>query len=494
MRNYILNKLEELRNEEIVSFHVPGHKTGKIFHKLGYDDTLKNIYTLDTTEIDGTDNLHNAKEIIMDSQKRAARVFNSDETIYLVNGSTCGIEAAIMAVCNPKSKIIMDRGCHQSVINACILGDIEPIYVQSIVCKDTNIIQGVEISEVKKVIDSNLDAKAIVLTYPTYYGSTYDLKSICDYAHSRDIVVIVDEAHGAHLELSDELPKSAILQGADIVIQSTHKTLPAFTQSSMLHIKGNRADKNKVLSMLRFLESSSPSYLLMTSLELAVDIYDKYGKELMKDLLNNIDDFTSKFNHRDNVNNHNIEIHNEMDKTKIFISLKKLGITGYELDDMLRRKYNIQVELSNYYGVLLICTIGNDKDDFNKLKKALEDILEKYNSRNNKNKDLNSINEKFKQINRRLEEINYPNSIPKKVLNPREAFYSEKIAVKLEDSIGKVSGEYIIPYPPGISLISPGEIITQEIITYIQQGVKNGMIVNGIKDSNLKYIDIININ
>lgn len=471
MENYILNKLEELKDDNLTSFHVPGHKTGKIFRKLGYKNILEKIYTLDTTEIDGTDNLHNAKEIIKESQDRAARVFNSDKTIYLVNGTTCGIEASIMAVCNPKSKIIVNRDCHQSVINACILGDIDPVYIESMVCKKTNIIMGVDVESTKSVIDNNLDAKAIVLTYPTYYGKTFDLKSVCDYAHSKNIIVIVDEAHGAHLQLSNNLPKSAIEQEADIIIQSTHKTLPSFTQSSMMHVKGNRVDTNKIEAMLRFLESSSPSYVLLTSLELAVDIYDNYGIKLMENLLSNINNFKSKFK-----NNENIIIDNNMDKTKIFISLKKLGITGYELDSILREKYKIQVELSNYYGVLLICTIGNDEEDFVRLKRALDDFI---------------LNTNDKEL---LEDINYPESIPEKVLNPRQAFYSDKHSVKLEDSIGKISGEYIIPYPPGISLISPGEIITKEIITYIQEGVKSGMIVSGIKDVNLEYIDVIDIN
>ena len=191
----------------------------------------------------------------------------------------------------------------------------------------------------------------------------------------------------------------------------------------------------------------------------------------MEGLINDIENFKTKFK-----DNKNIIIYNTFDKTKIFISLKYLGITGYELDSILRNEYKIQVELSNYYGVLLICTIGNNEEDFIRLEKALEDLLLKINK-----KEL-------------LSDIIYPENIPEKVLNPREAFYSNKRSIKLEDSVGKISGEYIIPYPPGISLISPGEIITQEIITYIQQGVKNGMIVSGIKDVNLEYIDVIDIN
>ena len=468
MKNYIVDKLEQLRDEDIISFHVPGHKMGKIFDKLGYSEILEKIYTLDTTEIEGTDNLHNAKEVIKQSQERAARVFNSDKTIYLVNGSTCGIQAAIMSTCPPKSKIIVNRDCHQSVINSCILGDITPVYIDSEICRETNILKGVNYSKAKEIIDNNLDAKAIILTYPTYYGETYNLRDICNYAHDKDMIVIVDEAHGAHLELSDRLPKSAINLGADIVIQSTHKTLPSFTQSSMVHIKGNRVDYNKLLSILRIIESSSPSYLFMSSLELAVDIYEKHGKELMKNLLNNIDKFKDKFK-----SNHDIYIYNDMDKTKIFISLKNIGMTGYELDEILRSEYKIQCELSNHYGSLLICTIGNEEEDFICLETALKDILNKY-----KNKGA-------------IDDTDYPVSIPKMKLTPREAFYKEKKRVKLKDSIGKISGEYIIPYPPGISLISPGEIISEEIITYIHQGLKDGMIISGIKDSNLEFIDII---
>lgn len=468
MRNYIVDKLEQLRDEDIISFHVPGHKMGKIFDKLGYNNILEKIYTLDTTEIEGTDNLHNAKEVIKQSQERASRVFNSDKTIYLVNGSTCGIQAAIMSTCPPKSKIIVNRDCHQSVINSCILGDITPVYIDSEICRETNILKGINYSKAKEMIDNNLDAKAIILTYPTYYGETYNLRDICNYAHDKDMIVIVDEAHGAHLELSDRLPKSAINLGADIVIQSTHKTLPSFTQSSMVHIKGNRVDYNKLLSILRIIESSSPSYLFMSSLELAVDIYEKHGKELMESLLNNIDKFKDKFK-----SNHDVYIYNEMDKTKIFISLKNIGMTGYELDEILRSEYKMQCELSNHYGVLLICTIGNEEEDFICLETALKDILNKY-----KNKGS-------------IEDTDYPVSIPKMKLTPREAFYKEKKRVKLKDSIGKISGEYIIPYPPGISLISPGEIISEEIITYIHQGIKNGMIVSGIKDTNLEFIDII---
>ena len=468
MKTSIINQLKEIVDTDLISFHMPGHKLGKVYDKLGYSDIVKNIYKMDTTEISGTDNLHSPEGIIKESQERASKMFKSEYTYYLVNGSTCGIQGAIMSICSPKDKIIVNRDCHQSVINSCILGNINPIYILPKINKETNILEGVEVEEVLNTIDNNVDAKAILLTYPTYYGITYDLEVICNYAHKKGMVVIVDEAHGSHLGLSNKLPKTALEQGADIVIQSTHKTLPSFTQSSMIHVQGNRVDKNNLGIILRIIESSSPSYILMASLDLAVDIYETKGKELMEELLNNIDEFKYRLN-----GNRQIDIFNENDKTKIFISSKKLGMTGYDLETILRENYNIQVELANYYGILLICTIGNEKVDFDKMIDALTDV--------SKNNSL----EKF------INHIDYPMNIPEKVLSPREAFYKPKKSVKINESIGKICGEYIIPYPPGISLLSPGEIITKEVIEYVLLCKKEGMTISGIKDSNLKFIEVV---
>ncbi|MBN8049224.1 aminotransferase class I/II-fold pyridoxal phosphate-dependent enzyme [Paraclostridium bifermentans] len=470
MNTPIIDSLRKIVDDNIISFHMPGHKKGAIYKMLGYQDILENLYKLDTTEIPGTDNLHSPEECIKESLKRASEVFKSDKTFYLVNGSTCGIEAAIMASVNPKEKIILNRDCHQSAINSCIIGDIDPIYVNPSINKDSNTLSGVSFDDVKRVIDSNLDAKAVFLTYPTYFGDVFDLKSICSYAHEKGMTVIIDEAHGAHLGLSEKLPETALSQGADIVIQSTHKTLPSFTQSSMIHIKGNRININKLTNMLRITESSSPSYLLMASLDIAVDIYEKNGFDLMDKLLSNINEFKSEL-----YKLKNIKVDESKDYTKIFLNTKKLGITGHELENILRENYNIQVELSNYYGVLLIATIGNTKDEFLKLKDVLFEI------------------DKIYKKEYHLKSVSYPIKLPKKILSPREAFYMDKKNVKIENSIGKISGEYIIPYPPGVSLVSPGEEITKEVIEYIIECKSKGMNVNGVKDSELRFIQVIDI-
>lgn len=479
-RNYINNKLQNIVNDDLISFHMPGHKKGKIYDKLGYGDLVKNLYKMDTTEIIETDNLHSPEGIIKDSQERASKIFRSEKSYYLVNGSTCGIQAAILSTCSPGEKILVNRDCHQSAINAFILGDINPIYIKGSICEDTYTIKGVNEQDVLDAIDNNSDIKVLMLTYPSYYGMVFDLEKICTYTHEKGIVVIVDEAHGAHLGLSDKLPKSALEQGADIVIQSIHKTLPSFTQSSIIHVQGDLIDKKNLERFLKIVQSSSPSYVMMASLEIAIDIYDRYGKDLMQGLLSNIDDFEKDLSEINGV-----KVLKGHDKTKVFVSLKDLGINGYDLEETLRYKYNIQVELSNYYGVLLICTIGNEKDDFDKFLCAIKSIVEDLSG--DKNNDLDKSEDNVTK----LMKLNYPDLIPQKIISPREAFYSDKKAVLLKESIGKISGEYIIPYPPGISLTSPGEIITQEVIDYILACKQYGMHVSGLKDSSLEIIEII---
>ncbi|WP_099191028.1 aminotransferase class I/II-fold pyridoxal phosphate-dependent enzyme [Tepidibacter mesophilus] len=469
MNTPIINKLNDIKNSNIISFHVPGHKNGKIFDRLGYSDFKNNIVNIDTTEIQGTDNLHSPEEIIKESQEIASNLFKSDYTFFLVNGTTCGIQASIMAVCSLKEKIIVNRNCHQSVINTCILGDIEPIYVNPDIDKDSGISLEVKLEDIKRLVEEDKGIKAVLITSPTYYGINTDIKSISEYLHKKNKILIVDEAHGSHIGLSKRLGVSATEQGADISIQSTHKTLPSFTQSSMLHVKSDRVDITRLKSFLKIIQSSSPSYMLMASIEMALQIYRKHGKELMEELIDNIDETK---NYIRNLKNISLYEYKNKDITKMYIITKNLNKSGYEVEDILRQKYNIQVELSNLYGVLLICTIGNDKGDFEKLRQALGYIDNEIGDKN-------------------LVEVDYPKCIPKKELNPREAFYSNKKSIPVEDSIGKICAEYIIPYPPGISLLSPGEIITKEIIEYVKKCKIIGMNVTGMDDKNLDFIKII---
>ncbi|AOY75472.1 aminotransferase class I/II-fold pyridoxal phosphate-dependent enzyme [Clostridium formicaceticum] len=474
----LLDRLLELQEEKIVSFHVPGHKNGKIFNTTHYKNFKKFLPDIDTTEIIGTDYLHNPKEVIQKAQQRASEVFKSDATFFLINGSTSGIYSMIMAVTSPGDKIIVARNCHQSVINATILGDLVPVYLYPEMDSYHGIPLGISPEEVKKKLIACPDAKAVMLTYPTYHGFTSDLKKIAEIVHGYGKILLVDEAHGAHLGLNEKLPMTALECGADAVVQSTHKTLPAFTQSSMLHVQGNKIDIDKLKFMLKIHQSSSPSYILMASLDLATTIYQDLGSQLMEALLEHIEEFKSKIKGTKGVTvledtslgKNSIK---GMDATKLWISMEQNQINGYQLEKKLRNKYGIQMELSNMYGILGVTSIANDGEDFEKLYEALTDIAKKEGEGHLEKRQF----------------FSYP--IPKQMLTPKEALYRKKKQVPIEKSIGFVSGEYLIPYPPGIPILMPGEVIEEEIITYIRVMIESGMEILGLKDHQWKNIEIL---
>lgn len=472
----IIDRLLTLNKENIVSFHVPGHKNGRTYGEFSYKNYQDILYNLDTTEIPGTDNLHNPKDVIMESQKRASRVFNSEETFFLVNGSTSGIYSMIMASTCPGDQILIDRNCHQSVINASILGDLRPTYIYPHIDIEKGISLGICPEDIERELIKNKDIKAVVLTYPNYYGITCDLKKIGEIVHKYDKILLIDEAHGAHLGLSKSLPDTALGCGADAVVQSTHKTLPSFTQSSMLHIQGDRIDREKLKLMLRIHQSSSPSYLLLSSLDFAVHIYETEGPYLMEKLLENMDYLRHELSKIDRIDMMGREIVGscgvkDIDPTRLWFGIK--GISGYELEERLRGEFKIQVELSNHYGVLAIGSIGTKKEDLDQLLDAVYRIAQE---------DL------FEETR---EEKNYSYKVPKQIFTPREALYRPKRKILLKESINKISGEYIIPYPPGIPIIIPGERINHETLEYVSKMVAEGKEILGLKDISCQWIEVL---
>jgi arginine/lysine/ornithine decarboxylase len=474
----ILDQLLKLQEENIVSFHVPGHKNGRIFNKFNYKNFTKYMLNMDTTEIDGTDYLHNPSGIIKEAQDQAKKLFKSDETFFLVNGSTSGIYSMIMACTSPGDEIIVSRDCHHSVMNSLFLADLKPIFIYPKIDLFQGIALGVSPDEIENALQSNPHVKAVVVTYPTYYGIASDLKKIADIVHKYDKILLVDEAHGAHLGLSDRLPKTALACGADAVVQSTHKTLPSFTQSAMLHLQGKRIDLERVKFMLRMHQSSSPSYLLLASLDLARNIYENHGRCLMEELLENIEDFRNKMQNLEGSFILGKEVEGkhfvkEVDLTRIWISLCNWGVSGYELNTKLRSHFNIQMELSNLHGALGIATIGSIKKDFEELYCALE-IMGK---------------EKKKKNDYRVE--SFGDLKPRGVYTLRQAFYKEKKKILLEESRGQISGEYIIPYPPGIPILTPGEVIDGNIINYLQAISRQQATILGLTNREGLWINVI---
>ena len=518
----IIDKLLQLNEQNMVSFHMPGHKNGRTYEEFPYKNFKDILYKLDTTEIPGTDNLHNAKEIIEKSQQKASKIFKSEETFFLVNGSTSGIYSMIMAATSPGDKILVDRNCHQSVINAVILGDLIPIYIYPYMDEGRGIAMGTSPDDVENQLTKHNDVKAVVLTYPNYYGIACNLKKIEEIVHKYDKILLIDEAHGAHLGLSEDLPPSALSCGADGVVQSTHKTLPSFTQSSMLHIQGDRIDRDRLKFMLRMHQSSSPSYLLLASLDFAVKVYETEGKNLMKGLLGNIKDFIQQAKDIDGIDVMGEEITGNkgvgsIDITRIWIGFP--GITGYELERRLRRDFNIQMELSDRYGVLGVASIANAGEDFDKLLEGLSIISKEITGNRAKPSEgqvggltespaenllispSGGLTENSKGNLMGNSPEGQAGSLPEKstfkrveqIFTPRKALYKKKTEMLLKESQGFISGEYIIPYPPGVPLIIPGEKISEEIIRQVTDIIDNGGEILGLKDRDCNRIEVIPI-
>ncbi|MTI65962.1 MAG: aminotransferase class I/II-fold pyridoxal phosphate-dependent enzyme [Firmicutes bacterium] len=466
MKLPIIEGLIKYKDEKNKRFHMPGHK-GKNLLK----DISKLIPEIDVTEVDGTDNLHDPKGIIKESEKLASKTFNSDKTYYCINGTTAGIHASIMASAKPKEKILIQRNCHRSVYNAVILGDLEPLYIYPEFDEDNNILLGVKPEDIEDKLKKHRDIKAVVITYPTYYGICCDIKKIADIVHKYEKILIVDEAHGAHLKFNERLPISAMDAGADISIQSTHKTLPAFTQSSMIHLKNKRINTKRLESLISMHQSTSPSYILMSSLDYARGYMKENGEKLLDNLLNDIMRITNELNNIKGVkvfNEKSLKNGFSLDKTKLLVSLSDLNITGKELENILRYEYNIQLEMADLYYGLFYLTVCDSKSDLERIISVLKDLSNKDNK-----KKIKSLVKYFKPI---------------KEKSMKEAFYSDKKYVKLTESKGKISSDFIIPYPPGIPLVCPGEFITKDILEYIIYLIDNDIKVLGINNGNVQIL------
>lgn len=478
---------------EPIVFHMPGHKMG-----TGLMNEFKqNMAACDLTEIPGLDNLHYPEEVILTAQKLAASAFGADNSFFLVNGSTSGVLAIIMAVCKSGDSLIVARDCHKSVINGMILAGVNPIYIKPEFDKEFGISACISTSVVEKALISNPEAVGVFLTRPNYYGYCSDIKEIAEITHKAGKILIVDEAHGAHLHFNNKLPVDAISGGADICVQSAHKTLPALTQAAFVHVKGNRINIDKLKLYLSILQTSSPSYIIMASLDIARATMEAHGQELLGEVLGNISNFKKKLKKIEKIktlsNERNITFKAKkrsivskadetrigikdtrivIDETRIVINVRELGITGFYAEKYLRDTYNIQVEMSDLYNIVCIVTIAHKEEDFQRLYLAIEDIALKFKD----GKPLADI-------------CNTELSVPKQIFSLKDTLNCKSKTLKFKDAVKQVSLNTITPYPPGIPLICPGEEISEEIHLYITKLLKSGGKVNGI--GNNEEISII---
>ena len=442
-------KLEEYYNKDYLPMHMPGHKRN--IKLLGE----KLPYKIDITEIDGFDDLHHASGIIKNIENKAKRIYGSKRSFILVNGSTCGILAGIRSVINFGDKVLVARNSHKSVYNAIEINGLNPIYMLPKIGED-GIDRNIDSNEVEEKLKKNKDIKLVILTSPTYEGVISDVSSIVSIAHKYNVPVLVDEAHGAHLRFMENIcDKEALNSGADIVIQSLHKTLPALTGTALLHIQGDLVKEENVARELSIFETSSPSYILMSSIEECLDIIESKGKKLFKEYQNNLKYFYNEANKFKNLKILGNEIENKdyYDLGKIVIKTNETNITGKELADILRNDYKIELEMSSINYALAMTSICDSKENFTRLLDALIDIDNKL-EKENKNK----------------EELNIKLQLPKKELSILEAIKNNNSEFKNYNELeGRISKEYVWVYPPGIPLITPGEVISKELIKKIEE-------------------------
>lgn len=475
-----VSAVEKYVSQKRVPFHMPGHKQGGGINPKLRELWGKEVFAYDLTEVDGLDYLNAPNGVIAEAEKLAADAFGSKATFFLINGSTVGNEAAILSLVKENEKILVSRNAHQSTSAGIILSGAIPIYAKPTLHPESGFYPVTSSQETTSLLKQHSDIKAVHITSPTHIGFTSNIKEVKKLTEANNIPLIVDEAHGSHFHFHPELPKSAIVYEADIVVQSTHKTLGAFTQSSMLHLVGEKYISSEELqNTLRLLQSSSPSTILVMGLDAARQQIATKGFKLLSKTLSLARKAREKINTIDQYHCYGKEVVGfndiaDIDETKLLVDVNKTGYSGYEMEKILGRKYGIEIEMSDSNHILCFITIGDSKKTIKSLTRALKAVARET-------KNLSRVNNKI---------LPMPD-IPELRLTPREAFFATKKPVPLKQSLGQISGEYIVPFPPDIPIIVPGEKINEEVLEYIDFLKKNDIMTVGPRDTKLEDIFVI---
>jgi arginine decarboxylase len=475
-RTPLFDAVKKYVESDIIPFHVPAHKKGaglKEFREYIGEYALK----MDANGMEGLDFANNPTGVICEAEKLLAQAFGAQNAYFLVNGTTAGVQAMIMSACEPGDKIIIPRNAHKSTIGGIILSGVVPVYLQPEINESLGIAMGIDENSLKNAIKENPHAKAVFLINPTYYGVVSDLKSLVRIAHRHEMAVLVDEAHGAHMCFHDDFPLTAMEVGADMSAASLHKTAGSMTQSSALFLRGSMISPEKTKEVLNLTYTTSASYLLMSSLDVARKQLATEGSELLENALNLARMAREEINKIEGLYAFGKELIGtpgvyDFDETKLGINVSRLGYTGYEMEAKLRIEYNIQIELSDMCNILAIISIGDSEESVTSLINALKDIASKSEIREYKNPAINLQN-------------------PKMIVSPRDAFYSPKKKMPLENSVGEIAGEMVMAYPPGIPVICMGERITHDIIDYIKLLKEQKCQMQGTADPFINYIMVL---
>lgn len=471
----IFEALNEMKNMRIVPFDVPGHKRGKGNKEL-LDFLGEKCMSVDVNSMKPLDNLCHPTSVIKEAEELAAEAFGAANAFFMVGGTTSSVQAMILSICKRNDKIILPRNVHISVINAMVLCGAIPIYINPQIDERLGISLGMSIDDVKRAIEENSDAKVILINNPTYYGICSNIKEITELAHKNGMLVLADEAHGTHFYFGENMPLSAMAAGADMASVSMHKSGGSLTQSSIL-LCGKNINPNHVRQIINLTQTTSGSYLLLSSLDIArknlalkgVDIFNKVIEltEYAREEINQIGDYYAYS--KELINGDTIF---DFDITKLSINTFDVGLAGIEVYDILRDEYDIQIEFGDMGNILAYVSVGDSNKNIERLIGALAEIRRKY----KKNKIGMLKNEYLS---------------PRVIMSPQDAFYWDKTALPLRESIGHVCGEFVMCYPPGIPILAPGELITEEIIEYINYAKEKGSLLTGSEDMDLNKLNVL---
>lgn len=483
--NVLYDELNNYGKSDYYPFHMPGHK-----RKMFIND-FSNPFCIDITEIDGFDNLHHAEGIILSSEQKAAELYHSEETYFLVNGSTAGILSAISACTNMGDKILMARNCHKSAYHGVFLRnlDVEYVYPQNEPVLGLN--GGLNPENIRQLLIRDKNIKMVFITSPTYDGVVSDVKTIADIVHEFQIPLVVDEAHGAHFGFHSLFPDNAIEAGADIVIHSLHKTLPSLTQTGLIHVNGRIVDRNKLRRYLAIYQTSSPSYVLMASIDRCIGVLSLQGDRLFEEYAFKLCALRERLGYLEFIKLGNNKLVGKscikaLDFSKLILSVRGTSMTGKKLYDILRKEYHLQMEMASGNYVLAMTSIADTDSGFDRLCSALEDIELRY-----RGLFCNKI-EKIQE--EKVESTPFEgNGLIKNdiVMKISEAENHEMTTVEISKSSGMISGEYFYLYPPGIPIIVPGERISRNLIEMISYYKSCNLSIEGICDKDCLNIMVI---
>ena len=469
--------LSEYSAGDYYPYHMPGHKRSSTAGEMA------RYYGLDITEIDGFDDLHHAEGILMEAQRRANRLYGAEETFYLVNGSTCGVLASIMASTERGGELLIARNCHKSVYHAVIMQELTLRYCFPSLIKEYGICDGVAAEEIARLLEEYPNCQAVVITSPTYEGIVSDVKSIADAVHRKNKILIVDEAHGAHFGLDEDMPRSAVACGADLVVHSLHKTLPSMTQTALLHVQGERVDRRKLRKYLAMLQTSSPSYVMMASMDCCVRYVEKHGAERFAFMRRQYEKFCKKtetcrhirVGEMTNLSKNGYRL-TDWDIGKLVISVRHTSINGRKLYDILREKYHLQMEMAASDYVVAIMTIMDSEEGWQRLADALLEIDGSIEEECIGNVAVAESILSTEAVTDIME------LIPTADMTVAHAFHSDREEIPLEDAVSRTAADFINLYPPGIPILVPGEVISDIIYMRIREYLRTGLNVQGITE------------